>query len=230
MSGTFFNKTLHCGVINCKAKSLAWYKEAVSRVSEGQFRGWTKDELVTTCVKIFVPSGFEHFTSEEYIDASRLMFETEETLGFPWIIIRDYIHHARHNKMIIAQIPEASFNYIKSQGKETSPGSGVWKADGFMAPLKLTIASSSDVHNIRTPNTENNTNNNNTKDDNDTSNEKPPTPIPSTSPTSSPLPSPKPTHDLSVESPTGLLFEDKSPSLGLRDVTTENSHGEHPRV
>jgi hypothetical protein len=98
MSGTFFNKILHCGVINCKAKSLAWYKDAVRLVSKGQFRGWTKDELVTTCVKIFVPSGFKHFTSEEYIDASRMMFEIEETLGFPWIIIRDYIHHARHKK------------------------------------------------------------------------------------------------------------------------------------
>jgi len=142
--------------------------------------------------------------------------------------------------MIIAQIREASFNYIKLQGKETSPGSGVWKANGFMAPLKLTIASSSDVHNIRTPNTENNTNNNNnnnnnSNNDNDTSNEKPPMPMtpnnsPPTSPTSLPLPSsPKPTLDLSVESPTGLLFEDKDPLLsasGLSPLRTamENTH------
>ncbi len=226
LEGTFFNKTLHCGVINCLAQSLSWFKDAVSRVSEGEFRGWTKDELVTTCVKIFVPSGLENLTIEEYVDATRMMFETEETQGFPWIIIRDYVHHARQNRMIIAQIPEAAFNHIKSRGRETGPGSGVWKANGFMAPLKLAVASSSDV-NIRTPN---NTNSQHelpsTQTTSNTSNTSPPSSLPS---------SPKPLPEPAVEEPFGLLFEEKDPLLStcmsplrkaMEDTHVTNSQGE----
>jgi len=228
LEGTFINKTLHCGVINFLAQSLSYFKDAVSRVSEGEFRGWTKDELVTTCVKIFVPSGLENLTIEEYVDATRMMFETEETQGFPWIIIRDYIHHARHNRMIIAQIPEAAFNHIKSRGRETGPDSGVWKANGFMAPLKLALASSSDI-NTRTPiNTSSQHELPSTRTTSNTSNTSPPSTIPSSP---KPLPVPEP----AAEQPFGLLFEDKDPLLSssmsplrkaMEDTYVTNSPGE----
>jgi len=232
MSGTYFNKVLHCGIINCKPQSLAWFKDAVSRVSEGEFRGWSKDELVTTCVKIFVPSGFETFTTEEYIEATRLMFETEETLGFPWIIIRDYVHHSRNNKLIIAQIPETSFEHIKSLGKETSQGSGVWKADGFMAPLKLTIASASDVHNTRTnhniPVQQQQGNTPNQKNQNTQQNTNLSSPMPS--PLSSPISSPRQDPESAAELPLGLLFEDKDPLLSTYGMSPLRSAMENTHV
>jgi hypothetical protein len=142
----YYNKVLKCGVFNClHEQALAWLKKTTTTVCGEDFRGWTNKEQVTTSVKIFVPPGFEDTTAGDYLGAIRIMYKTEATKGIPWEVVKFYTHHTKHTHIIIATIPTAIFLQIKSQGVETSKGSGVWKTEGFLAPLKLTLASSNDL-------------------------------------------------------------------------------------
>jgi len=150
----YYHKHLKCGVFVCKhEQALAWIKEAVTTVSDSAYRGWTsKDEQVTAFVKIFVSQGFENLTPEDYLDANRLLFETTSTKGIPWTFINEYVHHQKHTRIIIAQIPLETFELIQAKGQETTEGSRVWKAEGFMAPLKMTLATAGDMRPTRPQN------------------------------------------------------------------------------
>lgn len=111
------------------------------------YKGWTiKDEQVTSFVKIFVSQGFENLTPEEYLDANRLVFENESTSDIPWTLTNEYVHHQKHTRIIIAQIPTETYELIQMMGNETNLGSNVWKEDRFMAPLKMTLAMAGDMH------------------------------------------------------------------------------------
>jgi hypothetical protein len=109
------------------------------------YRGWTKDEHVTTFVKIFMPQGFETLQAQDYLKASRLLFRSPNAPDIPWGLINESIHPTKLTRQIIASIPTATLQVIQARGAETSEGSGVWKAYGFLAPFKLTIASASDM-------------------------------------------------------------------------------------
>ena len=105
-TGTYYNKALNCGIINCpNEQSLDWYREAVAAVCGENYRGWTKKEQVTTYVKIFVPPGFEDTSPADYLEVTRLMFESEATQGIPWEVLKAYTHHSKHTNIIIASIP-----------------------------------------------------------------------------------------------------------------------------
>jgi len=150
----YYNKNLKCGVFVCKhEQALAWLKEAVTLVSDSTYRGWTnKDEQVTAFVKIFVSQGFENLTPEVYLDANRLIFETKSTAGIPWTFINEYVHHQKQTRIIVAQIPLEVFESIQAKGQETTAGSRVWKVEGFMAPLKITLANAGDMRPSRPQN------------------------------------------------------------------------------
>jgi hypothetical protein len=48
-NGIFYNKVLKCGIVNCVSKeALDWYRGAIELVSNNFFRGWGKEEQVTT--------------------------------------------------------------------------------------------------------------------------------------------------------------------------------------
>jgi len=149
--GIYFNRVLKCGIVICdNSEALEWYKEAINTVGGQTFRGWAKEEQVTTCVKFFVPLGLESITSIEYLEALRIMYDS--TKGIPWTMLKEYIHYSKHTRIIIATIPADIFTLIQTKGTETSVGSRVWKAIGFMGPLKLTIASENDLRINNTPN------------------------------------------------------------------------------
>jgi hypothetical protein len=145
-TGIYYNKVLKCGIVNCVSKeALDWYRGAIELVSNNFFRGWGKEEQVTTCVKIFVPLGLDSITNLEYLEATRIMLDTDSTTGIPWTMLKDYIHHTKHTRIIIATIPAETFTNIQLNGTETNEGSRVWKTNGFLGPLKLTIASPNDL-------------------------------------------------------------------------------------
>jgi len=146
-TGNYYNKTLRCGVWVCKhEQAITWFKQAVMTVCRTAYKGWTnKDEQVTSFVKLFVPQGFENLTPDEYLEANRLVFETTSTSDIPWTFINEYVHHQKHTRIIVAQIPTETYELIQKSGKETSPGSNVWKAEGFMAPIKMTLATAGDM-------------------------------------------------------------------------------------
>jgi len=59
-NGIYYNKILRCGIVNCKQdQALSCFASAIPNIWGSEFKGWTKDEQVTTYVKIFVPQGFE---------------------------------------------------------------------------------------------------------------------------------------------------------------------------
>jgi len=146
-TGNYYNKTLRCGIWVCKhEQAITWFKEAVTTVCGTSYKGWSnKDEQVTSFVKLFVPNGFENLSPVEYLEANRLVFESASTCDIPWTFINEYVHHQKHTRIIVAQIPTETFEAIQKSGKETSPGSNVWKADGFMAPIKMTLATAGDM-------------------------------------------------------------------------------------
>jgi hypothetical protein len=151
-TGIYYNKMLKCGIINCSHdQALTWFMNAIPAACGDEYRGWIKSEQVTTFVKIFVPPGFEDTSAADYLEVIRIMFETEDTRGIPWQVIKFYIHHTKLTHIIIATIPTATFLQIKEQGVETSPRSGVWKTKGFLAPLKLTLASENDLKSSKNP-------------------------------------------------------------------------------
>ncbi len=132
--GIYYNKMLKCGIINCSnEQALAWFKNTITTVCGEDLRGCTKNEQVTTFVKIFVPLGFEDTSVADYLEVIRIMFETEATMGIPWEVVKFCTHHTKQTHIIIASIPTATFMQIKAQGTETSKGSGVWKTEGFLA-------------------------------------------------------------------------------------------------
>jgi len=145
-SGIYYNKVLKCGIINCESHgALEWYKEALSLIGGQTFRAWTKDEQLTVCVKIFVPLGLDSITNLEYLEATRIIRDTDSTKGIPWTLLKEYIHHTKHTRIIIATIPAEVFEDIQKLGSETRTGSKVWKVNGFLGPLKLTLASENDL-------------------------------------------------------------------------------------
>jgi hypothetical protein len=149
-TATYYDKTLNCGIFNCAhEQALSWFKNAITQVCGESYRGWSKSEQVTTFVKIFVPSGFEDTSAGDYLEATRILFENEDTKGIPWEVIKHYIHHEKKTHIIIASIPTLTYRQIKFQGVETSKGSGVWKTEGFLAPLKLTLAKPNDLKSSR---------------------------------------------------------------------------------
>jgi hypothetical protein len=83
------------------------------------------------------------------------MYGTDSMRGIPWTMLKEYIHHSKHTRIIIATIPAEILTLIQTKGMETSAGSGVWKGIGFMGPLKLMIASEND---LRSPNNPKHTN------------------------------------------------------------------------
>jgi hypothetical protein len=149
-NGIYYNKVLKCGIINCVSKeSLDWHRESIALIGNQNFKGWTKEEQVITFVKIFVPPGLDSITNLEYLEAIRIIHDTETTKGIPWTLLKEYIHHVKHTRIIIATIPTEVFTNIQSQGTETTAGSRVWKVNGFLGPLKLTAASSNDLSNTK---------------------------------------------------------------------------------
>lgn len=157
LTSSYYNKVLRCGVINCgQAQALAWFQRAITEICGENYRGWTKTEQVTTFVKIFIPLGFENLTTQEYLEANRLMMRGSSARGIPWNLMNEYIHQARQNRVAIAAIPTETFAYIQSRGVETKPRSGVWKIAGFLAPLKLTVAAKSDLRSAKPASSPNN--------------------------------------------------------------------------
>jgi len=156
IASTYYNKLIHCGVYNfANENALNWFKQELPLACNHAFRGWTKDEQVTTFVKIFMPQGFESLSAQNYLKASRLMFRSALTQDIPWGLINESIHPTKHTRQIIASIPTATLQVIQAKGVETSEGSGVWKADGFLAPFKVTVASASDLRNANAANNSN---------------------------------------------------------------------------
>jgi hypothetical protein len=154
ISSTYYNKLIHCGVYNfANMQALNWFKRELPKACHGAFRGWTRDEQVTTFVKIFVPNGFESLLAQDYLKASRLMFRSNNAPDIPWGLINESIHPTKHTRQIIASIPTATLQVIQARGTET--GRGVWKADGFLAPFKIAIASSHDMRNANAATTPN---------------------------------------------------------------------------
>jgi hypothetical protein len=146
ISSTYYNKLIHCGVYNfANIQALNWFKRELPTACNGAFRGWTKDEQVTTFVKIFMPNGFDSLHAQDYLRASRLMFRTQDTPDIPWGLINESIHPTHHTRQIIASIPTVTLQVIQSRGSETKEKSGVWKTDGFLAPFKVAVASASDL-------------------------------------------------------------------------------------
>jgi hypothetical protein len=153
ISSTYYNKLIHCGVYNFShMDALNWFKQELPKACDQAFRGWTRDEQVTTFVKVFVPQGFESLSAADYLKASRLMFRSPEIPDIPWGLINESIHPTKHTRQIIASIPTVTLQVIRARGSETKAGSGVWKADGFMAPFKVTVASASDMRNANAAN------------------------------------------------------------------------------
>jgi hypothetical protein len=191
-TGIYYNKMLQCGIINCShEQALVWFKNTITTVCGEDFQGWIKNEQVTTFVKIFVPPGFEDTSVADYLEVIHIMFETEATMGIPWEEVKFYTHHIRQTHIIIASIPPATFMQIKAQGTERSKGSGVWKTEGFLAPLKLTLAGPNDLkssrsHTISRPKLTSPTTSTSTSPHTS------PKPSPSPSPTPPSLPSPPP--------------------------------------
>jgi hypothetical protein len=213
--GIYYNKVLKCRVILCNnSEALDWYKEAIDQVGDHTFRGWAKEEQVTTCIKFFVPLGLDSISSREYLEALRIMYDS--TRGIPWTMLKEYIHHSKHTRIIIATIPADIFTLIQTKGTETSAGSGVWKAIGFMGPLKLMVASEND---LRTNNNNNNTNSNTPKNSNKPPKTQKPQKLQNTTPTSSPnttstAPEPESETSLEVEdSPEKPLLLNTNPLL-----------------
>jgi hypothetical protein len=132
-------------------------------------------------------------------------------------MLKEYIHHSKHTRIIIATIPADIFTLIQTKGTEISAGSGVWKAIGFMGPLKLMVASEND---LRT-NNNNNNNNNSNRNTSKHSNKPPKTQKPQkiTTPTCSPnatstAPEPESGTSLEVEdSPEKPLLLNTNPLL-----------------
>jgi hypothetical protein len=153
ITSTYYNKLIHCGVYNfANIHALNWFKRELPKACFQAYRGWTNDEQVTTFVKIFVPQGFEKLPAHDYLKASRLMFRSQNAPDIPWGLINESFHPKKHTRQIIASIPTATLQVIQARGAETSEGSGVWKADGFLAPFKVTVASASDMRNANTAN------------------------------------------------------------------------------
>jgi len=154
ISSTYYNKLIHCGVYNfANIQALNWFKQELPKACDQAFRGWTKDEQVTTIVKIFMPQGFESLHAQDYLKASRLMFRSSGAPDIPWGLINELIHPTKHTRQIIASIPTVTLQVIQSRNVETKEGSGVWKTDGFLAPFKLTVASASDLRATNSANT-----------------------------------------------------------------------------
>jgi hypothetical protein len=102
-TGTYYNKALRCGVVNCKHElSLSWFASAIPTICGRDFKGWTKDKQVTTCVKIFVPQGFETLSATDYLDVTHTMIEGDSIQTIPWTLIKEYIHHTKQTRIIIA--------------------------------------------------------------------------------------------------------------------------------
>jgi hypothetical protein len=153
VTSTYYNKLIHCGVYNfANTQALNWFKRELPQACFQAYRGWTNDEQVTTFVKIFVPQGFDKLSAHDYLKASRLMFKSQNAPDIPWGLINESFHPKKHTRHIIASIPTATLQVIQARGAETSEGSGVWKADGFLAPFKVTVASASDMRNANTTN------------------------------------------------------------------------------
>jgi len=154
ISSTYYNKLIHCGIYNfSNIQALNWFKQELPKACQQAFRGWTKDEQVTTFVKIFMPNGFESLHAQDYLKASRLMFRSNNAPDIPWGLINESIHPTKHTRQIIASIPTATLQVIQARGTESDRG--VWKAEGFMAPFKIAIASAQDMRNANAANTPN---------------------------------------------------------------------------
>jgi hypothetical protein len=153
ISSTYYNKLIHCGVYNfANAQAFNWFKKELPTACSGAFRGWSRDEQVTTFVKVFMPQGFDSLSAQDYLKASRLMFKTQGTPDIPWGLINESIHPTEHTRQIIASIPTVTLQAIIAKGVETKEKSGVWKTEGFMAPFKVAVASATDLRNANTIN------------------------------------------------------------------------------
>jgi len=138
---------LKCGIINCShEQALAWF---IKYHNHGLWGGLQGLDQKGTGNKIFVPLGFENTSVADYLEVFCIMFEMEATIGIPWEVVKFYTHHTKQTRIIIASIPTATFMQMKAQGIETSKGSGVWKTEGFLAPLKLTLADPNDLKSSR---------------------------------------------------------------------------------
>jgi len=154
ISSTYYNKLIHCGVYNfSNTQALNWFKQELPKACQQAYRGWTRDEQVTTFVKIFMPNGFESLQAQDYLKASRLMFRSNNAPDIPWGLINESIHPTKHTRQIIASIPTATLQVIQARGTESDRG--VWKADGFLAPFKIAIASAHDLRSANAATTPN---------------------------------------------------------------------------
>ena len=150
----YYQQELQCGVIECcTTEAAAWYKQVITTLTGGAFRGWMRDEKANAFIKIFVPPAFQDLTGDEYFDSASLFYPT-----FPndkWKIHREYTQKrkpgepGKPTRVLIAEVTPKTRGYLRH--KSSYANNGVWKLPGMLSSMKFAMAREIDLKGQQDP-------------------------------------------------------------------------------
>ena len=150
----YYQQELQCGVIECcTTEAAAWYKQVITTLTGGAFRGWMRDEKANAFIKIFVPPAFQDLTGDEYFDSASLFYPT-----FPndkWKIHREYTQKrkpgepGKPTRVLIAEVTPKTLGYLRH--KSSYANNGVWKLPGMLSSMKFAMAREIDLKGQQDP-------------------------------------------------------------------------------
>jgi len=141
-NGVKFDSGLKCGVIFCRSRdSLEWFRSQISEITNNGYKAYERDEVQFVNLKLYFPEGMELLPAKEYLQSILLHHPNMEDKS--WRITNDYRRQQdgkQRQRCLIVTAPKSALDYIRSNGTETSSGSGTWKIDGPIFPIKITTA------------------------------------------------------------------------------------------
>jgi len=136
-----WSAALQCGVWECSNKdSLTWYREAVGKATNQEFRGWVKNERSTHLIKILPHESFNSFSAAEYLQSIHFY---HQDLHIPsWKLLHEY-HQSKGARILVVEVQSRYLEAAKC--KATTPDAGIWRLQGMGMPMKFTMATPADI-------------------------------------------------------------------------------------
>jgi len=136
-----WSAALQCGIWECDNKeALNWHKEAISTITNNEFRAWARNEKSTQLIKIFPHDSFAHYSALQFLES--IQFYHQDLHINRWKVLHEY-RQLKGNRVLVIEIPTQDLDQAKRKALHSE--SGQWRLRGMAMPMRFAMATPSDL-------------------------------------------------------------------------------------
>jgi len=136
-----WSAALQCGLWDCNNRdSLNWYRDAIAKVTNKEFRGWAKHEKSTQLIKIFPHESFAKYSAPQFLETIHY-YHLDLNIN-AWKILLEY-SQVKGRRVLVVEVPTQLLDMAKK--KATHSESGIWRLQGMAMPMRFAMATPGDL-------------------------------------------------------------------------------------